>query len=120
MKHTPPKLPPMPLSPKHQRSVEKSKAINQKVESFVNSNFKNSPVSSEDKMAASSGSLANTKAFFESEIKLVMKMVEQSNKLYKQKENENSELQKKVKEYESKIHQLELAAIEYTACKARD
>ena len=120
MKHTPPKLPPMPLSPKHQRSVEKSKAINQKVESFVNSNFKGSPVSSGDKMAASSASLSNTKAFFESEIKLVMRMVEQSNKLYKQKENENAELQKKVKEYESKIAQLEKAVIECTASKTRN
>lgn len=33
-------------------------------------------------------------------------MVEQSNKLYKQKENENAELHKKMKEYESKIAQL--------------
>ena len=87
MNLTPPKIPPLPLSPKHQRSVEKSKAINEKVDSFVKSNFKDSPGSSDGKMIASSESLSNTKAFFESEIKLVMKMVEQSNKLYKQKEN---------------------------------
>lgn len=49
-----------------------------------------------------------------------MRMVEQSNKLYKQKENENAELQKKVKEYESKIAQLEKAVIECTASKTRN
>jgi hypothetical protein len=103
---TPPKLPPIPISPRHQRSLDKSKAINQKVESFVKSNFKDSPFSSEEKMAGSSASLSNTKAFFESEIKLIMKMVEQSNKLYKQKEDENEVLQKILKEAEAKIAQL--------------
>lgn len=67
------------FSPAHQCSINKSQAINTQVAEFLKNSIQ-IPMESSQKM--SSSSLSNSKAFFESEISQLVKIVERTNRLY--------------------------------------